>query len=61
MLDKTLNRFTYINDSMEEGIKKHDPLHKDLAITRMERDIEAIGLVLKWLEENNSTDFDHDR
>ena len=26
-----LNHFSYINDCMEEGIKKHGPLHKDFA------------------------------
>ena len=46
---------------MEEGIMKHHPLHKDLAKTRMKRDTEAIGLVLKWLEENNPFDLDHDK
>ena len=43
---------------MEEGIKKHGPLHKDLAKTWMKRDTETIGLVLKWLEENNHFDLD---
>ena len=55
---QTLNHFSYINNCMEEGIKKHGPLHKDLAKTRMKRDTEAIGLVLKWLEENNPFDLD---
>ena len=36
---------------MEEGIKKHGPLHKDLAKTGMKQDTGAIGPVLKWLEE----------
>ena len=48
---QTLNHFCYINDCMKEGIKKHGPLHKDLAKTWMKQDTEAIGLVLKWLEE----------
>ena len=55
----TLNHFSDINQRMEEGVKKHGPLHKDLAKTRMKRDAEAIGLALKWFEENNP--FDHDR
>ena len=59
---QTLNHFYYINDSMEEGIKKHGPLHKDLAKIRMEQDTEAIDLSSNlWVEENNSIDFDHDR
>lgn len=44
---------------MEEDIKKHGPLHKDLAKTLMMRDAEVIELVLKWFEENNP--FVHDR
>ena len=44
---------------MEEGIKKHGPLYKDLAKTWMKWDTEAIGLVLKWLVEKNSFGFDH--
>ena len=55
---QTLNHFSDINDCMEEGIKKHGPLHKDL---RMKRDTEAIGLVLKWLEESNPFDLDRDK
>jgi len=58
---QTLNHFTYINDCMEEGIKNRSPLHKDLAKTRMKRDTEGIGLVLKWLEENNPFDLDRDK
>ncbi len=33
--------------SMEEGVKKHGPLHRDLAKTRMKRDTEAIALALR--------------
>ena len=54
---QTLNHFSYINDCMEEGIKKHGPLHKDLAKTRIKR---AIGHVCKWLEKNNPFDLDRD-
>jgi len=46
---------------MEEGIKKHRPLHDDLAKTRMKQDSEGIELVLKWLEENNPFDLDRDK
>ena len=55
---KCLNHFADVNQRMEEGVKKHGPLHKDLAKTRMKRDTEAIALALKWFEENNP--FDHD-
>ena len=55
---QTLNHFSDINQCMEEGVKKHVPLHKDLS-TRMKRDAEAVGLVLKWFEENDP--FDHGR
>ena len=58
---QTINHLSYINDCMEEGIKKHGPLHKDLAKTQMKQDTEAIGLVLKWLEETNPFDLDHDK
>ena len=44
---QTLNHFSDVNQRMEEGVKKHDPLHKDLSKTRMKRDAEAIELVLK--------------
>ena len=56
---QTLNHFADVNQRMEEGVKKHCPLHKDLAKTRMKRDAEAIALALTWLEENNP--FNHDR
>jgi len=56
---QTLNHFSDINQRMEEGVKKHVPLHKDFSKTRMKRDAEAIGLVLKWFEENDP--FDHGR
>ena len=58
---QTLNHFCYINDCMKEGIKKHGPLHKDLAKTWMKQDTEAIGLVLKWLEEKKLFDLDCDK
>ena len=40
---QTLNHFADVNQRMEEGVKKHCPLHKDLAKTRMKRDVEAIA------------------
>ena len=48
-----------MNQFMEVEVKKHDPLHKDLAKTRMKRDAEVVELALKWFEENNP--FDHNR
>ena len=56
---QTLSHFADVNQRMEEGVKKHCPLHRELAKTRMKRDAEAIALVLKWLDETNP--FDHDR
>ena len=44
---------------MEEGIKKHGPLHKDLTKTQTKHDAEAFALALKWFEENNP--FDHNQ
>lgn len=55
----TLNHFSDINQRMEEGVKKHGPLHKDFSKTRMKRDAEAVRLALAWLEDNNP--FDRDR
>ena len=55
---QTLNHFSDVNQRMEESVRKHGPLHKDLAKTRMKRDAEAIGLALKWFEENNPFDRD---
>ena len=55
---QTLNHFTDVNQRMEEGVKKHGPLHKDLAKTRMKRDAEV---ALKWFEENNPFDHNRDR
>ena len=52
---QTLNHFSDVNQRIEEGVKKHDPLHKDLS----KRDAEANELVLKWFEENDP--FDHER
>ena len=48
-----------MNQLMEVDVKKHDPLHKDLAKTRMKRDAEVVELALKWFEKNNL--FDHNR
>ena len=47
---QTLSYFADVNQRMEEGVKKHRPLHRELAKTRMKRDAEAIALVLKWLD-----------
>ena len=47
---QTLSHFADVNQRMEEGVKKHCPLHRELAKTRMKRDAEAIALVLKWLD-----------
>lgn len=58
---QTLNHFADVNQRMEEGVKKHGPLHKDLGKTRMKRDAEAIALALKWFEENNPFDHNRDR
>ena len=58
---QALNHFSSINHCMEADIKKHGLLHKDLAKTQMKRDAEAIGPVLKWLEENNPFDLDRDK
>ena len=46
---------------MEEGVKKHGPLHKDLAKTSMKQDTEVIGLILELLTENNPFDLDRDK
>ena len=56
---QTLNHFSDMNQLMEVGVKKHDPLHKDLAKTRMKRDAEVVELARKLFEENNL--FDHNR
>ena len=40
---QALNHFAYVNQRMDEGMKKHRPLHKDLRGTRMKRDAEAIA------------------
>ena len=40
---QTLNHFADVNQRMEEGVKKHSTLHKDLGGTRMKRDAEAIA------------------
>ncbi|KAM6992309.1 uncharacterized protein LKV04_008361 [Tautogolabrus adspersus] len=58
---QTLNHFSDVNQCMEEGVKKHDPLHKDLSRTLMKRDTEAVELTLKWFEENNPFDQDRDK
>ncbi|TKS86210.1 hypothetical protein D9C73_020327 [Collichthys lucidus] len=57
----TLNHFSNVNQHMEEGVKKHGPLHTDLAKTQMKRDAETIELVLKWFEEINPFDQDRDK
>ncbi len=57
----TLNHFSNINQRMEEGVKKHGPLHRDLAKTQMKRDAEAIELAFKWFEEINPFDQDRDK
>ena len=54
----TLSHISNVNH-MEEGVKKHAPLHRDLAKTQMKRDAEAVELVLQWFKENDP--FDHDR
>ena len=58
---QTLNHFAYVNQRMEEGVKKHNPLHKDLGGTRMKRDAEAIARALNWFQENDLFDQDRDR
>ena len=58
---QTLNHFSDINQRMEENVKIHGPLHKDLAKARINRDTEAIGLVFRWLEENNPFDSDREK
>jgi len=55
---QTLNHFADINQCMEEGVKKHSPLHKDL---QMKRDAEAVALAITWLEEKNPFDKDGDK
>ncbi|KAE8301169.1 hypothetical protein D5F01_LYC01334 [Larimichthys crocea] len=55
------NHFSSVNQHMEEGVKKHCPLHRDLAKTQMKQDAEAIELVLKWFEEINPFDQDRDK
>ena len=52
---QTLNHFSYINNCMEEGIKK-----QRLCLW-MKQDTEAIGLVHTWLEENNPFNLDCDK
>ncbi|KAI4802446.1 hypothetical protein KUCAC02_020282 [Chaenocephalus aceratus] len=57
----TLNHFSNVKRRMEESVKKHAPLHRDLGKTQMKRDAEAIDLALKWFEENNPFNPDRDR
>ncbi|KAK1893893.1 Chromosome-associated kinesin KIF4 [Dissostichus eleginoides] len=57
----TLNHFSNVNQRMEESVKKHAPLHRDLGKTQMKRDAEAIDLALQWFEENNPFDLDRDK
>ena len=58
---QTLNHFADVNQRMEEGVKKHSPLHKDLGGTRMKRDAEAIARAFNWFQENDPFDQDRDR
>ena len=58
---QALNHFAYVNQRMDEGVKKHSPLHKDLRGTRMKRDAEAIARALDWFQENDPFDQDRDR
>ena len=58
---QTLNHLPDVNQRMEESVKKHGPLHKDLAKTRMKGDNEAVELALKWFEENNPFDHSQDK
>ena len=44
---QTLNHFSDVNQLMEVGVSKYDPLHKDLAKTRMKRYVEVVELALK--------------
>ena len=53
-----LSHFADINQCIEEGVKKHCPLHKDLAKTRLKMDAKAVVLALTWLEKNNPFDYD---
>ena len=55
-----LSHFADINQCIEEGVKKHCPLHKDLAKTQLKRDAKAVALALTWLEENTGNPFDYD-
>ncbi|KAF3851192.1 hypothetical protein F7725_012964 [Dissostichus mawsoni] len=57
----TLNHFSNVNQRMEESVKKHAPLHRDLGKTQMKRDAEAIDLAIQWFEENNPFDPDRDK
>ncbi len=50
---QTLDHFANVNYRMEESVKKHSPLHKDLGETRMKRDTEAITQALTWFQEND--------
>ncbi|KAI4795145.1 hypothetical protein KUCAC02_031609 [Chaenocephalus aceratus] len=57
----TLNHFSNVNQRMEESVKKHALLHRDLGKTQMKRDAEAIDLALQCFEENNPFDPDRDK
>ena len=58
---QTLNHFADVIQCMDEGVKKHSPLHKNLGGTRMKRDAEAIARALNWFQENDPFDQDRDR
>ena len=40
----TLNHFSNVNQRMEEGVKKHGPLHRDLAKTQMSEMLKRLNL-----------------
>ena len=52
----TLSHFFDVSQRMEEDIRKHAPLHRNLAKTQMKQDAEEIELSLKWFEENKPFD-----
>ena len=57
----TLSHFSDVNQQMEEDVRKHAPLHRDLAKTHMKRDAEAVELAGKWFEENKPFDNARDK
>lgn len=58
---QTLNHFSKVNQLMEADVEQHKPLHKELAETRVKRDVEAIALALKWFAEHNPFDDKRDK